>query len=129
MLLFVLVGALLNMIVGTIWYMPSVFGDIWLKEIGLKKNKMTTDMMISAMITSFICYMIVGYVLLQMPRAFSGSIGDMVTSVIMLWVGFIAAIRLSHFAFEQKSFRLFWISSLHDLVGLLVMGVFFYYVY
>lgn len=127
MFLSVLIAALLNMVVGSIWYAPKVFGNIWMKEVGLKKGKITKDHMISAMITSFLCYLVTGYVLLQMPRAFSGSLQDMLASVIVIWVGFIAAVRLSHYAYEQKSFRLFWIVSLHDLAGLLVMGLVFFY--
>lgn len=127
MFLSVLVAAILNMVVGTLWYAPPVFGNIWMKEVGLKKSKVTKESMISAMITSFLCYLVTAYVLLQMPRAFSGTLQDMLASVLVVWVGFIAAVRLSHYAYEQKSFRLFWIVSLHDLVGLLVMGLVFFY--
>ncbi len=127
MLLALVVAAILNMIVGSVWYAPAVFGNTWMKEVGLKKGKMTKDTMMSAMVTSFLCYLVTGYVLLQMPRAFSGNMVDMLTSIIVVWVGFIAAVRLSHYAYEQKSFRLFWIVSMHDLVGLLVMGLVFWF--
>ncbi len=123
----ILIAAALNMAVGTIWYMPFIFGNIWMKEVGIRKEKTSTQDMISGMVTAFLCSMVTAYVLLLIPRAFAGSIGDMVTTVFVVWVGFIAAVRLSHFAFERKSFRLFWITSLHDLVGLLAMGFFFYY--
>ncbi len=127
MFLPLLVAALLNLVLGAVWFSEKVFGGIWMKEIGYKKNKATKDVMISAMVTSFLCALVTGYVLLQMPRAFSGSVTDMLASILVVWVGFVAAIRLSHFAFELKSFRLFWIVSLFDLVNLLVMGLLFYY--
>lgn len=127
LLLSILIAALLKMSVSAFWHLPFVFGNMWKRDAGLGGEKMSWQETMSALVTTFLSSMVTAYVLLLIPRAFSGSIGDMVTSVFVVWVGFIAAIRLSHFTFEQKSFRLFWITSLHDLVGLLAMGLFFYY--
>lgn len=122
-----LVAAVCNTIVGSIWYAPAVFGNTWMKEVGLKKNSVTKASMVSAMMTSFICYLVTGYVLLLIPHAFAGSLIDMLITVVVVWIGFIATVRLSHYAYEQKSFRLFWIVSLHDLLGLVVMGLVFWF--
>lgn len=126
-LLAVLIAAVLNMIVGTLWYMPITFGNIWKKEVGLKKSQMKPANMISATIASFFSYLVTAYVLFLMPNIFSGSFGIMILYIMVIWIAFVAVIRLSHYAYEQRSARLFWITTLHDLVGLLVMGIFYWY--
>ncbi len=123
----VLIAAVLNMIVGTIWYMPAVFGNTWKKEVGLKKSQMTPANMINASIASFFGYLVTAYILFLLPNIFSGTFGVMVLYIVILWIAFIAVVRLSHYAYEQRSAKLFWISTLHDLVGLLVMGTFYWF--
>jgi hypothetical protein len=126
-LLAILVAAVLNMLVGTVWYMPQVFGNIWLKEVHLKKDKITKESMLTAMVASFVCYIVTGFVLFELMRAFHpATIVDVLRVIFWLWLGFIAAVRLSHSLFEQRSMTYFWISSLHDFVSILVMGVVFW---
>mgnify|MGYP000644408064 CR=1 FL=1 len=127
MLLHVLVAAVLNFIVGAIWYTPSVFGNVWMKEAGIQKDSMDKKHMTNAMITSFICYLVTAFVLFRFLQMTSRNLTDVVSVVLMVWVGFVAAVRLSHYVYERKSFKLFLLTSLHDLAGLIVMALVFWF--
>lgn len=127
MLLHVFVAAILNFVVGAIWYTPSLFGNVWMKEAGLNKSEMQKQSMTSAMVTSFICYLVTAFVLFRILQISSDNLTDVASVVLMLWAGFIAAVRLSHFVYERKSFKLFLIVSLHDLTGMIAMALLFWF--
>lgn len=117
---YVLIAAVVNMAIGTVWYMPKVFGDVWQKEVGLKPKDMRPDTMLKAMGISFFSYLLValtiGYVYLRFAMVFAQ---DLLTFTVILWLAFVLAIRLSHAAFEQKSWRYVAITAGHDLAGML----------
>jgi fatty acid desaturase len=121
------IAALLNMCVGALWYTPALFGKMWAKELGIKTGKITKQNMTIPLLISFASSLIMAYVLLLIPRAFGGNIGEMIISVVVVWVGFVAAVRATHYGFEKRSLKLFLITSFQDLAGLLVMALFFWY--
>lgn len=127
MLLHVFVAAVLNFVIGAIWYMPSVFGNTWMKEVGIHKDQIAKKSMTYAMVTSFICYLVTAFVLFRTLQMTSQNLTDVASVVAMVWIGFVAAVRLSHYVYEQKSFKLFVITSLHDLAGFIVMALVFWF--
>jgi len=126
-LLGVCVAAILNMAVGTVWYSRKVFGDMWLKEIGLHAKDVNNKSMFQSIVTAFICYLVTAFVLFRVLQMSVANFTDLATMVLMIWAGFIAAVRLSHYVFEKKSFRLFLIVSFHDLAGLVVTALTFWF--
>jgi hypothetical protein len=126
-LLAVLLAAIINVIVGTIWYAPMVFGKMWQKEVGLKKSQMNTRNMMTATIASFICYLIFAYIFFLLPGIFAGTLNTTIMYIVILWIAFVVSIRLSHYAYEQRTPTFFLITIFHDLVSLLAMGIFYWY--
>jgi hypothetical protein len=117
----VLIASVAQMIVGMIWYSPSVFGKAWMHEIGFAENDCKNCDMKKAMGTGFLgtlvgTYFVMIALLLLGPRDLNE--GFMIAFV--LWAAVAVPIGLSGVAWEQRTLKLFAINAAYTLVGLLV---------
>ena len=144
----VIVAVVLNQLLGAAWYSKMAFGPAWLKEVRLDRKSVMKANMASAMTVSVLCSFVLAaslYYLLHTPVnlqyfSYGESVGDEFSPIgavsliasgvgtvsialFMFWLAFVAAIRATHYAFEQRSLSLFAISSLHDLATIIVMGL------
>jgi len=119
----ILVGAVINMVVGSLWYSPILFAKPWMKMIG-KANKMMPGKhmgklygitFVSALVTSFILMRFIQY--LHVTDALWGiKIG------LWLWLGFTAATTISDYLFAGRPIKLYFINSGYYLVVLVLLG-------
>src|SRR5438046_1603210 len=90
----VLLATLSSMIVGTIWYSRSVFGNTWAKLAGLKlddpKMKKGAGMAIATtIVVSFITAYVLAHISFIANAYFHDSfLKDSVTTAFWLWLGF-----------------------------------------
>ena len=119
----VLLAAVSSMIVGSVWYMPAVFGKAWAK---LSKAKMEGSP--STYMLTFVASLLTAFVLAHVAYTshvfFKGSfMQDTLTTAFWLWLGFAAARIYVHDAFEGRAKQLFVINAAHELVTVLVMAL------
>mgnify|MGYP001575846479 FL=1 len=123
----VVVAAIANMIIGSVWYAPPVFGKIWMELSGItgkKINEAKKRGMGKAYFAAFISSLVMSYVL----ACFIDYTGSTTASGgaqtgFWLWLGFIAPIQLGMVLWEGKPIKLYILNILHYLVTLMVMGV------
>lgn len=118
----VLVAALVNMVVGTLWYSPTFFGKTWSGLIGHKMEDMRknggTSMMVAvlvALVQAFILAHFVRYA--NATTVVSGA-----AVALMLWVGFVGATSGLNTAFAGRPWKLWAIDSGYFLVVMLING-------
>ncbi|MBI2667768.1 DUF1761 domain-containing protein [Candidatus Woesearchaeota archaeon] len=126
----VIVVAILNMVIGFLWYGP-LFGKQWIRLMGFDAKKMK-DMknkgMTTPMIFGFISSLIMAYVLglfvegLNTSGILSGVIGGVIISF-LIWLGFVATIMLGTVLWEGKPIKLYILNILYWLISLLIMGM------
>ena len=125
----VLVAAVLNMVLGGIWYGP-LFGKQWVLLSGMSQQQM--DLGKTKMTRSY-SLMFVGSLLMSYTLAhaivFAGSYLNMsgVSAGLMggfwNWLGFVAPVTVGVVLWENKPWKLWFITSGYYLVALMVMGV------
>lgn len=129
-LLAVLFAAVASMIVGYLWYGP-LFGDLWMKEMGMKGSNMSESAkhgMAKSYGIMFMGSLIMAYVLAH-AIVFASTYLNMtgvpagLMSGFWNWLGFIAPVTLGSVLWEGKSFKLWLINNGYWLATLLVMGV------
>jgi len=126
-LLAVLVAAIASMIIGSIWYSPLLFGDVWMKLAKLKfpkEKKAQQSMMLKAYGMGLLISLVTAYVLghfILLTEATSAAEGAEIG--FWIWLGFIATTQLGSVIWEQRSLKLFLIGSSNMLATALVMGV------
>lgn len=122
----VVLAALSTMVVGTIWYMPKVFGNMWEKLAKIdKKNPANPAVAIGiTLIVSFFSAYVLAHVAYLSNSFFGNSfLQDSLTTAFWVWLGFTAARFITHDAFENRPRQLTLLNISHELVTFMVVGL------
>ena len=123
----VLLATLSSMVVGSIWYAKSVFGNTWIKLAKVNEKQMEKSGMVPILVTlvvSFVTAYVLAHVTFLSNNFFHNSfMQDALTTAFWLWLGLVAARFITHDAFEGRPMKLTVLNIAHELVTLLVMAV------
>lgn len=125
----VLLGALSSMIVGSVWYMPAIFGKAWAKMAKVdtkKKMKVSESTIIFG--STFVASLVTAYVLAHVTYLshyfFSNSyLQDALSTGFWLWLGLTAARFLVHDLFEGRRKMLTLLNIGHEFATIMVMAL------
>ena len=119
----ILVSAVIQWLLGAVWYSPALFAKPWAAMVGISKDSSKTSSMVFGMISSFIGSLVTSFVLAHVVLwsgtqtfAFGALIG------LILWMGFIAAPRWASYIYEGRPFKLYAINTGYWLVALVITG-------
>ncbi len=119
--LHVIVGAVVAMVIGSVWYMPAVFGNAWMADLGKKQSDASNPG--PAMAVMALGSLVMTYVLAQVVMQFGAStLSEGLMVGFWVWLGFNAAYLVGMKMFENRSWRLFWINSGNMLVTYVVVA-------
>ena len=120
----VLAATVSAMVVGFIWYAPSVFGNTWMAMAKVEgTNKGMFGAMLSAVIGSLLTAYILAHVSYLAHAFFKNSFFmDAVNTAFWLAIGIAATTLAIHSSFEKKPWKLTAIAIGNRVVTLLVMG-------
>lgn len=125
----VALATLVSMVVGWVWYMPSVFGKSWMKMIGKSQEDLAKGGM-TPLLMSIVFSLITAYVLAHFTfLSHSFYLEDysfLSTSLITAfwaWLGFTAMGIATNNVFELRSSKLTMMYLSHELVTYLAMGL------
>lgn len=125
----VLAAAAASMVVGAIWYSPSVFGDAWMKLAKVNPDSKTTTTQMTLMyIGTFIASLLTAYILAHVTflshHFFNNNfVQDALSTAFWLWLGFTAARVYVHDTFEGRRKKLTLLTISHELVTVFVMAL------
>ncbi|MEO8261242.1 MAG: DUF1761 domain-containing protein [Pseudolysinimonas sp.] len=122
----VALATLSTMVVGTVWYLPKVFGNRWQALTGVDPNKPKSR--VAAYGGSFVASAITAIVLAgatYVASAHFGTpfLGAALLTAVSLWAGFTATRILVHELFESRPISIWLITAAYELVTVLVMAV------
>jgi hypothetical protein len=114
-------AALINMLIGSVWYSKSGFGKSWSKVTGRHPGEMANGNLGYAL--TAIGSMVQVWILLHFVR-YAGALSYIKGAEIgfFLWLGFVAVTSLVHHVFEGRPWRLWQINAGYFLVVLLING-------
>lgn len=123
----VVLASVAAMAIGFIWYSKPVFGNAWLKLIGMSEKKAQEASGI-AMVWAVLSSLVTAYVLahfIYLSNFFFER--DFLESALMtafwVWLGFFLTTAVMHDGFEQRRKKLTAINTGNSLVTLLTMGL------
>lgn len=123
----VLLATASSMVVGSIWYTPSVFGKIWAKLARVDMSKSQSSAVkpiLATLVVSFITAYVLAHMTYVSNQFFQNSyFQDAVTTAFWLWLGFVAARFITHDAFEGRPVKLTALNVAHEFVTVIVMGM------
>lgn len=116
----VIVAAVVNIVISTVWYLPQVFGKQWAALTG---REITTSPNPMLYVIAVIGSVISAYVLaLVLNAAGAATITDGIVVGLAVWLGFIATTQAVGGAFEGRSWTLFGVNAGNSAVTYAVMG-------
>ena len=120
----ILVSAVIQWLLGAVWYSPALFAKPWISLVGLKidgsnKNKTMIVGMIASFIGSVVTSLMLAHVVIW-SGAKSVAAGALIGFI--MWLGFLAAPLCASYIYEGRPFKLFAINTGYWLVALLVTG-------
>jgi hypothetical protein len=121
----VLAAAVLNMAIGVAWYSPYVFGEIWMKAVGITEHDMQKNKkkMWQLYGMSFVAALIMAFVLAHIIQYVqANSIYNGIEAGAWVWLGFVATSLLPVYLFENRPIKLYMINAAYQLVALAGMG-------
>jgi hypothetical protein len=124
----VVVATVANFIFGFIWYTP-LFGKAWAKELGITvTGPPPAGALAKGMIMNVIGNFLMAYVFAHNNMAWSfvpgmaeaSKISIILSSGIFTWLGFYFPVDLNTVAWEQKSWKFFFINTTYHLGSTLI---------
>jgi len=122
----VLLAAISSMVVGTVYYLPAVFGNQLAALTGTDRNKPKRATL--TYILAFAAGLVTAHVLAYMSALTleyfeTTSIVPVLVTAFFLWLGFTAARMLVNDLFDARGVRVWAITVGHELITILVMAV------
>jgi hypothetical protein len=119
----VLVAAIANYIIATIWY-AVIFGNLWKKLTGINEMKPAPMNIVLVFIGSFVLSFVLYHSIVFGDAFFKISgIGGGLMGGFFGWFGYIAPVTLSTKLYEKKPWGLWFLDNAFWLISLLVMGI------
>ena len=120
----VLVATASTMVVGSVWYMPKVFGTWWEKAARVENPANAVRAIVITVIVSFVSAWVLAGASAIAQEFYGGNflVNTLVTAII-LWAGFTAARFITHDAFENRPAALTVLNISHELVTYVVMAL------
>ena len=127
----ILVATLANFFVGFLWY-TVLFGKAWAAEMGFDMSvKPAASVMMRGLIINAIGCFLLAYVFAHNIAAWSfvpnmdqmSTFGKIMSSVVFTWLGFFVPVSLNSIAWENKSWKLFFINTSYHFMMLLASAL------
>jgi len=123
----VVLAMLSSMVIGSIWYARSVFGNTWIKlaKIDLTKDKggMAKPIIITAIVSLLTAYILAHVTYLSNQFFGHSFVQDALGTAFWLWLGLVAARFITHDVFEGRPMALTALNIAHEFVTIMVMGL------
>lgn len=127
----VLIATVINMVVGTLWYSPVLFGNVFTKALGKSDEELKAmkrgiaKMYIFALAGALISSYVLG---LMITMTNARTIADVVQLSFWLWLGFVVTTGLLGVVFENRNKTLYMLQSGYYLVVFILAGLVFLFV-
>ena len=120
-LLAVIVCAVVNMVIGAIWYSPVLFAKPWMGLIGKNQDEMGNPgpLYIVTAIVALVLAFFLAQVIVQTKTV---GIGGGIVTAILIWLGFVATSTLPDYIFAGRPSKLYLINTSWVLLSMGIQG-------
>jgi hypothetical protein len=117
----VLIATVVTMVLGFLWYSPVLFGNAWMKQIGLKMEEMSGGGVATYVFTALTA--LIGCFLLALLLTLGGDATIASGLVVGLLIGLCVSVKIGmNFLFEGRKLGLYLITIGYHLAAYLISG-------
>ena len=123
-LLAVLIAAVINMVLGMLWYSPVLFGKTWLVAIGKTQEEIKQGSTGPLYMVNTIASLVLAYVLahfVDYTQAKTAAQGAQ--TGFWIWLGFVVTTVLPTYLYEMRPKKVYFIYITYQLLSFIIMGV------
>lgn len=122
----VLSAGIVSLVIGFVWYHPSVFGGAWTRLTNLSPEQVERGKKRMPIMAFFglLASMLAAYVMNYFGIAWG--VFDIIGAIELAfwcWLGFVVPSMLGMVLWEQKSLKLYFINSVYWLVAFIAMAI------
>ena len=119
----VLVAAIVNMVIGAVWFMPAVFGSRWMRLTGLTAEGIqNTPHMWASYLGSLVGSVLLAYSVARIAAyAAAESVTDAAILMLLIWVGIVLVPLSDEALWERRPVGLFVLVGARWFVALAVI--------
>lgn len=123
-LLAVLIAAVINMVLGALWYSPALFAKTWLAALGKTPEDIKTSSTGLIYVVNTIGNLVLAYVLAHIvDYAGATAVVQGAQSGFWVWLGFMVPPLLTVYMFEMRNIKLYFIFIIYQLIALVLEGI------
>jgi len=123
-LLAVLLAAVLNMVLGALWYSPVLFAKPWIASIGKTEDEIKKSSPGFIYAINTIGNLVLAYVLAHfIDYAQATTVVQGAQAGFWVWLGFLVPVLLTVYMFEMRSIKLYFIFISYQLIALVLEGI------
>ena len=120
----ILVAAIINIIVGAIWYGPMLFAKQWMAWNTMSAEDMKKvnpgPLYVQSFVATLVTYFVLALILRNMNT--TSAVEGMKTAF-MLWLGFITTVQFTANLFSSKKIQSYFLDTAYQLVTMLMAGI------
>lgn len=122
----VLAATAVAMVVGSIWYARSVFGNTWIKLANVDMDRggsVAKPILISLAVSAITAYVLAHVTFLSNEFFNNSFLQDALTTAFWMWLAFTAARIITHDVFEGRPAKLTALTLGNEFVTIMLMGL------
>ncbi len=119
----VIVAAVVALVIGFAYYAPQTFGKRWMAYLGTTQAQLGNPGgagMAAGVVASLVNARVLAVLALNLKAS---AVADGPMLGLLCWLGFMATITAAQIAFEKRSWGLWVLNNIHNVVVQVVMGV------
>lgn len=123
-LLAVLIAAIINMVLGALWYSPALFAKTWLAALGKTQEEIKSSSTGIIYVVNTIGNLVLAYVLAHIvDYAQATTVVQGAQAGFWVWLGFMVPPLLTVYMFEMRNIKLYFIFIIYQLIALVLEGI------
>lgn len=119
----IIAAVVADMVIGTLWYSPVLFGPMWMQLTGITKEDLMAGgrkAMGFAVVNSLVMASVLAFFIDALNIT---SVDRALEFAFMVWLGFVVTTNATKVIYEKQSFHVYALAVSYQLISLLVMSI------
>lgn len=119
----ILLGAVVHILLGMLWYHPKLFGKAWGRHVGIKKKDLKKKMPRRTILISIVAALLIATILSFLATVFERTLLGGFLTGFLAWAGFVATTTINPVLWERKDPHIYFINNAYYLFSFIIMGI------
>ena len=119
----IVVAAIVNMVVGALWYSPLLFAKQWMAWNAMSPEEMKNvnpgPLYAQSLVATLVTYFVLALLIKGMNAT---TAGEGMNTAFMIWLGFVTTVQFTANLFSSKKIQAYFLDTGYQLATMLIAG-------